>query len=74
MENKRLSDLRRSKNLSQIELGKEMGLSGGAIGMYECGKRTPNLTTALRIASYFNYPVENISFSNKSKETEEVVQ
>jgi len=61
---KTLSTLRKEKGLSQAELADDLGISGGAIAMYETGKRTPNLRKALEIAKYFNIPLESISFSN----------
>lgn len=60
-----LSDLRKEKNLSQVQLAEEVHVSPGTIAMYESGKRTPPLKRAVEIAEYFNLPVERISFSNK---------
>ena len=62
-----LSDLRKEKNLSQAKFAYEIGVSPGAIAMYETGKRTPPLDRAILIAEYFNLPVERIQFSNNAK-------
>ena len=70
---KKLSDLRKERKLSQVKLGKQLGLSGGAIAMYETGKRTPNLERAILIANFFDLPVESISFSNELKDDKEVL-
>jgi transcriptional regulator with XRE-family HTH domain len=46
----RLLDLRRSKKLSQNELGKIVGVSREMIGKYERGEVSPSLEIALNIA------------------------
>lgn len=60
-----LADLRKKEMLSQNDLGKIINVSGGAIAMYEAGKRSPSLKRALKISEYFNIPVEQIKFSKK---------
>ena len=64
MEVKMLSELRKEQGLSQKKLAKRLEISSASIGMYETGKRTPPLCTAIKIAKYFNTSVECISFSN----------
>lgn len=59
-----LSDLRKNKGLTQQGLADEIGISKSAIGMYELGKRTPPLKTAIIIAKYFEVAVEKIRFAN----------
>lgn len=59
-----MADLRRSKKITQEDLAKEVGLTKGAIGMYETGKRTPSLKTAKVIANYFEVSLEEIFFAN----------
>lgn len=59
-----LASLRSAKGLSQKAFAKEIHVSTSLIGMYESGKRKPSLKNALKIANYFNVPVENISFEN----------
>ncbi|MBR1968094.1 MAG: helix-turn-helix transcriptional regulator, partial [Clostridia bacterium] len=39
----RIKYLRTEKNLTQMELSKETGLSQNAIAQWENGKRTPNI-------------------------------
>lgn len=62
-----LAELRKKKRMSQRELSEALHLSTGAIGMYETGKRRPSLSKAIAIASFFNVPVETISFGNKDR-------
>ena len=49
----RLKELRTERNLSQMQLAKETGLSGGAIGFWETGKRVPNALAIITLAKYF---------------------
>lgn len=69
MEIKRLSDLRKGKGLSQKKLASFLAISSASVGMYETGKRTPPLCTAIKIAKFFDIPVEYISFANKNLNT-----
>ena len=61
-----LSALRESRNLTQVELSKELKVSHSLVGLWESGKRNPSLNMAKRVAKYFNMPVESIRFSNKA--------
>ena len=60
-----LVTLRKAKGLSQRELASDVMISSSAIAQYESGSRNPTLENALKIANYFNVPVENISFESK---------
>ena len=51
---KRLKMLRESNNLTQIELGKILGVGNVTLSQYEKGDRNPDYDTLLRIADYFN--------------------
>lgn len=51
---KRLISLRKSRKLTQIELAKMLGISRGALSMYEIGQREPDLATLQRIADFFS--------------------
>lgn len=46
----RLILARKQKNLSQTELGKQIGIKGDALGRYERGEVTPSIEMAVRIA------------------------
>lgn len=50
----RLKDLRMAKGITQDEFAKLTGLSRSAVGMYENGKREPNLETLELIADFYN--------------------
>lgn len=50
----RLKILREEKKLNQIELGKIIGVSGQALGMYENEKRDMSTDTVIKLANYFD--------------------
>lgn len=49
-----LSKLRYEKGYSQIELAEKIGVTKGAIGMYETDKRKPDYDILLKFADTFN--------------------
>lgn len=57
---KMISKLRMEKDLSQRELASLLGVSNGAIGMWETGKRQPDLDTIKKIATLFKVPTDYI--------------
>jgi putative transcriptional regulator len=68
MEN-RISQLRRARGLSQAELAAELGVSKGAIGMYETGRRTPGIEVAKRVADYFGTTIDGLYFAASDAHT-----
>ena len=50
----RLKELRTEKHLSQMQLAKLTGVSAGAIGFWETGKRIPSAETIITLANYFH--------------------
>lgn len=50
----RLKELRIAWGLNQTELGKELGVSRGAVSYYENGERTPDIEVLCRISRFFN--------------------
>ncbi|MBR2614961.1 MAG: helix-turn-helix transcriptional regulator [Clostridia bacterium] len=50
----RLKELREEKNLTQNELGIEVGVSQAAIARWEEGKRSPNLEAIIALAKFFD--------------------
>ncbi len=46
----RLKQIRKEKGLTQKELAQLLGVSSGAIGLYEQNRRTPDIETIKRIA------------------------
>ena len=56
-----LRSLRNDDGLTQVELGKKLGLSGSAISMYERGEREPELEILETIADYFNVSIDYLN-------------
>lgn len=54
----RLKNLRKSKNLTQIEFAKIFGISNGTIAMWETDKRQPDNDTLLKLSDYFGVSVD----------------
>lgn len=67
----KLIELRRSRGLSQQQLAEALGLSRSAIGMYETGKREPDMDV-LKIFSDFFMVDMNTLVSPPSDETSEL--
>lgn len=78
---KMISKLRNEKGLNQRDFAKLLGVSNGAIGMWETGKRQPDLDTIRKIASFFNVTVDylignhqsSIDYANYQMDTPEFV-
>ena len=49
---KMISKLRSDKGLNQRELAKLLGVSNGAVGMWETGKRQPDLDTIKKLSAF----------------------
>ena len=49
----RIAILRISKGWSQAELGRQLGVSASAVGMYEQGRREPSLDLVVQLARVF---------------------
>jgi len=62
-----MAELRKQKNITQLELANALGVSKGAVGMWEVGKRTPSLTMAKLISQYFGVAVEEIEFGKRNE-------
>ncbi|WP_240141587.1 helix-turn-helix transcriptional regulator [Ligilactobacillus murinus] len=53
----RIIELRAEKNISQVQLASEIGMTGQALSYYERGKREPKLETWQKLADYFGVSV-----------------
>lgn len=54
----RLKELRCENDMKQSDLAKVLGVSASTIGMYEQGRRTPDLEVLNKIATYFQVSVD----------------
>ncbi len=57
---KKLSELRKSKGLSQEDLAFELGISQSSVSNYEGGATLPDILVLERVSSYFNIPVTEL--------------
>lgn len=67
----RLCYLRCHAGLTQTELGKHLGLSGSALGMYEQGRRTPSLSIIIAISEEFEVSTNFLLTGRSTNEYEE---
>lgn len=56
----RLRILRAEKEISQKDLAEEVDLSRQTVNSIERGKFNPSIVTALKIAGFFEVPVEEV--------------
>ena len=56
----KLRVLRAEKEISQKDLAEEVDLSRQTINSIELGKFNPSIITALKIAEYFEIPVDEV--------------
>lgn len=54
----RLKELREQKNITQADFAKHFSISPSAIGMYEQGRRTPDIATITKFADYYCVTVD----------------
>lgn len=68
---KLLKKLREGKGLTQSELGKELGISPSTVGMYEQGRRVPDVPILKKMSAFFNvsidYLLENVNHNVPTK-------
>jgi putative transcriptional regulator len=62
-----LKCLRETANISQRELAEQLGITQQAYSLIEQGKVNPSLSTARKIALFFNKSIEEIFFEEKNK-------
>ncbi len=67
--------LRKTKQMTQLELANTLGLSFSAISMYERGEREPSFEVMETIADYFNVTMDFLmgktaSVANTARETD----
>lgn len=54
----RLKELRQEKEMGQVELAKELGVSKGVISLWENGLREPGMNSLIILAKYFSVSVD----------------
>lgn len=54
----RLKELRTEKNLNQVELSVEIGVSKGIISLWENGLREPGMYSLIQLAKFFEVSID----------------
>lgn len=60
-----IKTMRMSRNMTQRDLAKALGVSSSTIAMYETARREPNIETMEALADTFNVPLSSITGNNK---------
>ncbi len=55
-----LKFLRQERELGQVELAKQLGVSKGIISLWENGLREPNLASLVTIARFFHVSLDEL--------------
>lgn len=63
----KMKELRLQHHLTQSELAEKLGLSTSAIGMYEQGRREPDLSIIMKLCQIFDVPAD-ILLGNRQPE------
>jgi putative transcriptional regulator len=56
----RLRELRQERNLTQEQLGNALGVTRHTILALEVGRYVPSIELALRLAAFFDRPLEDV--------------
>lgn len=67
MLSKRIACLRKSKGISQSQLASFLNVSPSTIGMYEQGRRCPDLITIIALADIFEVSLDYLITGSESK-------
>ena len=57
----RLKELRIERQVGQVELAKELGVSKGIISLWENGLREPKLLNLIALAKYFKVSIDYLA-------------
>lgn len=64
----RIRTMRKSRDMTQEDLGNSLGQSASSITMYETGRREPDFETLEALADIFNVPLAYLVSDNSSTE------
>ena len=67
----RLEELRRNRNLSQLELARRMNMTQQRISAYEKGKREPDIETIKQFADFFGVSTDYLLGKSDERNPEE---
>ena len=66
----RLKELRTEAHLTQVELAKKLGIGQSSYADWERGKKNPTQENLIKIAQFFNIPLDYLVGNKESKEAE----
>ena len=64
----RLKELRKSRELNQVDLGKIAGITSKQIQRYESGESEPTLSVLVRLSDYFDVSLDYLVGRSDVKE------
>ena len=64
----KIRELRRKANLTQSQLAKRLGVSTGAVGLWEVNRREPDSNILLKLSKEFNVSVDYL-LDNEERNT-----
>lgn len=71
----RLQELREDKGISRKDLAASLNITVSALGMYEQGRREPNMEMLIRLADYFNVSLDFlVGRSFNEDETRKIIE
>ncbi len=53
-----LKELRKEKNIGQVELANKIGVSKGIISLWENGLREPNMSSLILLSKFFGVSID----------------
>lgn len=68
-----LKKLREEKGMTQAELGRQLKISPSAIGMYEQGRRTPDIPILKKMSAFFDVSIDYLLGNSIAKEANQKV-
>ena len=60
----KLKSLRSERGLTQDQVAQDLGISRSAINAYELDQRTPRDEVKVRLANYYEKPIQDIFFES----------
>ena len=67
-----MKQLRRSRHMTQAQLAEKLGLSASAVGMYEQGRREPDLNVIMQLCVIFDVPADRLLGEPAQRESFEI--
>ena len=71
----RLQELREDRGISRKDLAASLNITVSALGMYEQGRRVPNMEMLIRLADYFDVTLDFlVGRSFNDEETSKIIE